>query len=141
MDTYYHATTVDNLRNLLDSGSINSLRHIAKSDPDKPLDVEITPLPVQVRMSAANAYGRLKALKNADKVHFTKGGYLPNYGDVVIAKRLGPSLRRRVALNTIPEEFETTRRVSLRDADIYVPGDQLDSLRERYRGYRLRHAS
>lgn len=136
-DTYAHTTNVDALSRMLEGGAIKSLRHIAEESPDMNISVEPYYIPVRREMKASEAYEAMKENKYPDKIFFTRNGWLPNYGDCVITKQLGKSLREHDALNAIPEEFTTRHKVSLRNnADIYVPDDKLDvfaKLKNRFR--------
>lgn len=126
-EIYAHTTNVDSLARMLDDGSIKSLRHIARENPDLNLSVEPYRIPIRKEMKAQDAYEAMKESKYPDRIFFTRNGWLPNYGDCVITKKLGPSLREHDALNAIPEAFTTRRRVSLKNrADIYVPEEKLE---------------
>ena len=138
-DTYSHTTSLDALKSILDSdGHIKSLRHIAKESPDQPISVEPLPIPFRIQLPAENAYRFMQLTKEPDKVFLTRNGYLPNYGDVVITKRLGGSVRSHKSLNSIPEEHTTRRRLSLRtNADIYVPDEKYDEIATAYHKYHI----
>lgn len=128
--TYAHTTSLAMLKRMLsESGQIKSLRHITKDTPDALIKVEPLPIPIHKRLSARLAYDIMKYTKEPDKIFLTRNGYLPNYGDVVITKRLGNSVREHDSWNTIPEEFTTRRRLSLRNnAKIYVPDEEYEQV-------------
>lgn len=139
-DIYAHTTSLGNLRRILDSGgSVLSLRHMAQRMPDSEISVEPLPVPVRTTLRAAEAYSRMKGIKDTDSIFLTRSGYLPNYGDVVITKNLsGGTVRPGNRLNSIPEEFTTRRPLSLRhNSTIFVPEEHLDELRKAYPRLRL----
>lgn len=139
---FAHTTNLDALKNMLSSGRIKSLRHIAKETPDKVLSVESGWFPIRSTMRAEDAYTAMKTKKDPDKVFFSRGGWMPNYGDCVLVKRLGNSLRAHDKLNFIPEEFTTRRPVSLKhNAEIYVPDEKINELRAEFGAYKLRPKS
>lgn len=136
--SFAHVTGMEGLRGMLASGRIRSLARIAGAAPDAEMSVEPLPVPVRRTMRAADALEAMRGIKDVDKVFMTRDGYLPNYGDAVVVKRLGSSARPHESWNTIPEEFATRRDVSLRrNADIYVPEDEVDGLRREFSGYRI----
>lgn len=141
-DTYAHTTNVDSLAKMLDDGSIKSLRHVARENPDMKLSVEPYYIPIRREMKAGEAYEAMKGNKYPDKIFFTRNGWLPNYGDCVIIKNLGSSMREHDAINAIPDEFTTRRKVSLKNgAEIYVPDDRLSEFAHLKSRYRLRPRS
>lgn len=90
-------------------------------------------------MRAEEAYRRMRGVKNTDRVFLSKGGWLPNYGDAVVVKRLSPRIvARGDRLNSIPEEYTTGRALSLRNnADVYVPDEVLDEFKTKYPNIRF----
>ena len=140
-DSYTHTTSLDNLKHMLDGDRrIMALRHLARTSPDMEVSVEPLPIPIRSRMTAREAYARMHGVKNTDKVFLSRGGWLPNYGDAVVVKRLSPrSVARGERLNSIPEEYTTGRALSLRNnAEIFVPDEVLDDFRTKYPGIRFR---
>lgn len=137
-DLYAHATSEEGLSRILSDGKLLSLGHIAKQNPDMEISVEPDWFPIRKIMPAKDAYESMKENKNPDKIFFSKGGYLPNYGDFVIVKKFGNSVREHDALNFIPNEFTTRRRVSLKNnAKIYVPDEKFDDYTKAYHKYRI----
>ena len=119
---------------------IMALRHLARTSPDTEVSVEPLPIPIRSRMKAREAYARMQGVKNTDRVFLSRGGWLPNYGDAVVVKRLSPgSVARGERLNSIPEEYTTGRALSLcNNAEIFVPDEVLDDFRTKYPGIRFR---
>lgn len=137
-ELFAHTTNQDSLKKMLESGQIKSLARIARDTPDAEISVEPLPLPLRMKMRAQDALERMKGIKETSRIFLTKGGYLPNYGDCIIYKRLGNSVKRSEALNSVPEEFHTGRTLSLRrNADIYLPDEKLDEFREAWSGYKF----
>lgn len=135
---YAHTTSLDSLKNMLNSGRIKSLRHIAVETPKKELSVEPLPMPVRFRMGAQKAYDLMRHLKEPDRIFLTRGGYLPNYGDVVITKSLGRSVAPHKSFNTIPNEYTTARALSLKNnANIYVPEESISEMKSAFPKYRF----
>jgi len=140
--TYAHTTSLSTLMKMLGSGKIKSLRHIARETPGQELSVELLPIPVRLTLPASRAYRFMQGVKEPDKVFLTRNGYLPNYGDVVVTKRLGGSVAKHDAMNSIPEEYTTRRALSLKNnANIYVPDEKLDEIKSQFAGYRFRPKS
>lgn len=138
--TYAHTTSVGNLKNILGSGgSVLSLRHIARRDPNAEVSVEPLPIPIRQTLPAQQAYNMMRGIKDTDSIFLTRNGYLPNYGDVVITKSLADrTVSRGRGFNTIPEEFTTKRPLSLRhNATVYVPDEHLDNFRAQYPNIRF----
>lgn len=143
-DTYTHTTSLENLTRMLDgSRHIMALRHLARTSPDTEVSVEPLPMPIRRRMKAGDAYERMRGVKDTDRVFLSRGGWLPNYGDAVVVKRLSPrSVVRGERLNSIPEEYTTGRALSLRsNADVYVPDEVLEEFRAKYPSIRFRGRS
>lgn len=142
--TYTHATSLDNLRTILENGGkLKALRHIARDTPDASLSVEPLPLPLRMSMKASDAYSRMKGIKNTDDVFLARDGYVPNYGDVVVVKDMSDrTVSQGKRLNSIPNEYTTRRALSLRNnATVYVPDEHLSELKKQYRGVRFRPKS
>lgn len=142
-NTYAHTTSLETLKKILnDDGHIKSLRHIAKKNPNLELSVEPLPVPIRFTMPAEKAYNFMEGIKEPSKIFLTRNGYLPNYGNVVITKNLGDSVRQHTALNSIPEEYTTRRELSLRNnANIYVPDENLDELAKKFSVYNFKPLS
>ncbi|MBM6836428.1 hypothetical protein [Desulfovibrio piger] len=143
-DIYTHTTSLENLTRMLDgSRHIMALRHLARTSPDTEVSVEPLPMPIRRRMKAGDAYERMRGVKDTDRVFLSHRGWLPNYGDAVVVKRLSPrSVVRGERLNSIPEEYTTGRALSLRsNADVYVPDEVLEEFRAKYPSIRFRGRS
>lgn len=143
-DIYTHTTSLENLTRILDgSRHIMALRHLARTSPDTEVSVEPLPMPIRRRMKAGDAYERMRGVKDTDRVFLSHRGWLPNYGDAVVVKRLSPrSVVRGERLNSIPEEYTTGRALSLRsNADVYVPDEVLEEFRAKYPSIRFRGRS
>ena len=131
-NSLYHATNEESLKRILDAGHIKTLKHVAQEDPTRQLSVELSPVPIRVEMPASKAVDALSKVKTVDKVFFTRGGILPNYGNYIIAKSLG-STKESPLFNSIPNEVVTPRKVSvLRKAKIFIPDDEIDKWRSMY---------
>lgn len=133
--TFSHVTSDDGLARILESGRIKTIRHLAKENPD--LEVEVEPLPIpfiRQKLRAEDALSEMSGVKDVGKVFLTRNGYLPNYGDNVIVKRLSVP-QRRTSLNTIPEEYVTGRAISVKNnAEVYVPDHRLEEWRKGFQG-------
>ena len=125
---FAHATGAENLRKILRSGSLRPLKDLAESNPELLVNVEkaLTSLSQRPTLPAADAAKAMSGAKEIDKVFLTKGGYLPNYGDHIIARKaLAPS--RRQSLNLVPQEYVTDKAISIYDPGtaIFVPDEAL----------------
>lgn len=128
----YHATNKDSLDRILSSGKIKALKHVANESPDMELSVELSPVPVRVKMPASGAVEYLRKHKDTDNVFFTRGGVLTNYGNYVLAKTL-KTVKPSERLNSIPNEVVTPNAVSVRrKTKIFVPDEELAEWVQKY---------
>lgn len=128
----YHATNKDSLDRILSSGKIKALKHVAAETPGMEMSVELSPVPVRVRMPASGAVDYLRKHKDTEHVFFTRGGVLNNYGDYIIAKSLGATKPSQL-LNSIPNEVVTPRAVSIRrKTKIFVPDEEVADWAQKY---------
>lgn len=140
---YYHVTNRHTLDNILSGDSrLHTLKQLAEISPDIPISVEykynsrdrkIDKLKRIYEQALANG-------KQTDAVFFTKDRYLPEYGDVIIAKRFKPrAVSENKEWTTIPDEYlRRNKAVSLANATIYVPDNIVEKLRAKYPKANLR---
>ena len=119
-----HTTTEANLRKILQSGKLMPLKQLAAERPNDLVNVEkgITSLLDRKTMPASEAAKVMEGVKEIDKLFLTEGGYLPAYGDHIIAMNAHTPVKRK-ALNMIPNEYVTDKAVNVlsNDTSIFVP--------------------
>lgn len=134
---YIHTTDIDTLKNILAGDrKLHTLKQLAELYPDVEGSVEYK------YNSAERKRDTLKALydlavengKQTDAVFFTKDRYVPEYGDVLIAKDFKPrAVSENKRWTTIPEEYlRKNKAVSLRNATIYVPEEAAAEIQEQF---------
>lgn len=136
-DLYAHATSEGNLLHMLKDGEIKSVRHLSVDSPETEVIAETLPIPfLRQTGKVSDVHDVMRRVnRDSDSIFLTRNRYLPTYGDHVIVKKLTHPLRR-VSLNTIPDEYTTKRRLSLRsNATIYVPDDKVDWYTKEYPQY------
>lgn len=142
---FYHRT--NNLHPILDTGRVETLKHIARRDPDSEIEVEPDAggknlgglASSRTIMRAEDALEHMKGTKVVDKV-FLSRDTLPNesYGRYVIEKNLKSPLFH-TALNLIPNEYTSGRALSVKhNANIYVPNDEYAALSKSNPKYNIR---
>jgi len=132
-EAFFHTTGEDSLRRILSSGKIKTLSHVARENPEEPISVEVGLLPFRREvLPAAKAVEVMSARKITDKVFLTRGKYLPTYGEYVIKKELTLPIKR-VSLNSIPEEFISSRVLSTNtNSEIFVPESKVSTFQQEY---------
>ena len=132
---FAHATTASNLRKILESGALSPLKRLAENAANSVVDVEsgLTSFGGRDALTAGEAAKTMAPYKDVDKLFLTREGYLPTYGDHIIAKNM-PSPEKRVALNLMPQEYSTGKDVGLSGADVFVPDEVLPQWQKDYPG-------
>ena len=132
---FTHATNAANLEKILAHGALQSLDNVSKRAPKALVNVEagLTSLGQRQNLAAAEALQVMKPYKDTSSIFLTKDGYLPAYGDHVIARRMA-SPEQRYALNLIPGEHVTKHDIPLFDNNtiVHVPDDAVQSWAARY---------
>lgn len=139
MDQYYHRT--NNIDAIVTSGRVQALKHLARSNPDLEVEVESGAsgsnfgglASNRETLRAADAYDKMKGVKDVDRIFVTKSVLPPvSYGKYIIEKKLR-STKENVKLNLIPNEHTTGRSLSVRsNANIYVPDDEHEYLSNKF---------
>ncbi len=133
-----HTTTEANLRKILQSGKLMPLKQLATERPNDLVNVEkaITSLLDRKTMPASEAAKAMKSIKEIDKLFLAEGGYLPAYGDHIIARNTYAPAKRK-ALNMIPNEYATDKAVNILDNDttIFVPDNLIQYWKKRISKY------
>lgn len=137
---FSHTTTADNLKKILLSGELKALEDIAKKSPKKLINVEsgFSSILGRQNLTAAEALVKMQKNKDVGKVFLTRNGYVPAYGNHIITKNMY-SPEKRLALNTIPEEYVTKNSINLQgpDTQIYVPDESLNYWKDAFPKYQF----
>lgn len=144
MYNFYHRT--NNIDPIVSSKRIMALKHIARSNPELQVEVELGSNGSNLgglrssrsTMSAAEAYEAMKGRKDVDSVFLSKDVLPPTgYGKYVIEKIM-KSPKESLGLNLIPNEYKTSRSLSTtHKTNIYVPDEELEDLQGRYSTHRF----
>lgn len=139
-----HTTTEANLRKILQSGKLMPLKQLATERPNDLVNVEkaITSLLDRKTMPASEAAKAMKGVKEIDKLFLAEGGYLPAYGDYIVARKAYAPAKRK-ALNMIPNEYATDKAVNILDNDttIFVPDNLIQYWKKEFPNINFRPKS
>lgn len=135
---FSHTTSADNLKKILLSGELKALSSIAKKTPKAIINVEsgFSPILGRQSLNATEALAKMEKNKDVGSVFLNRNGYMPGYGDHIISKNMYAP-EKRLALNTIPEEYAVKGSVNLAGPDtaIHVPEKSLEYWRRNFPKY------